>query len=265
MIVLLAFCAFAGAGTPCTEVQAAESKELVVAAAASLREVFQGLTSIYETRHAGVKVRLNLAGSQELRVQIENGAKVDVFAAADHRHMAALERQGLVETPVVFAENEPVVIVPGDNPARLAAFTDLPKAEHVVLGGPAVPIGAYSEAILAAAAKLYGPAFRERVMGHVRSRELNVRQVLTKVALGEADAGIVYRTDAATAKERVKAIAIPGAVNVVASYPIAIATRAPNRELAAAWVALVRGEEGQSVLRAAGFKVAPAPSRERAK
>jgi molybdate transport system substrate-binding protein len=239
--------------------RADDSKELVIDAAASLREVFQTLATSFEKQHKGVTVRLSFAGSQELRVQIENGAKVDVFASADQKHMAALEKQGLAKTPVLFAQNEPVLVVPANNPAQLAAFPDLPKAEHVVFGVPQVPIGAYTETILANSGRTYGKAFRDTVVGHIRSRELNVRQVLTKVMLGEADAGIVYRTDALTAKDRVKIIAIPDTVNVVADYPIAALTNAPQPALAAAWISLVRGPEGQAALAAAGFK-APSPS-----
>lgn len=234
--------------------RADESKELVVDAAASLREAFQNLATTFEKQHKGVKVRLNFAGSQELRVQIENGASVDVFASADQKHMAALEKQGLVKASVLFAHNEPVVVVPANNPAQLAAFADLPRAENVVLGVPEVPIGAYTEIILANAEKKFGKAFREKVTGHVRSRELNVRQVLTKVALGEADVGMVYRTDALTAKDRVKVIAIPEAVNLIADYPIAALASAPQPELAAAWIILVRGPEGHAALTSAGFK-----------
>jgi molybdate transport system substrate-binding protein len=257
--ILAAFAVLAGwAARPQAEPKV-ETKELDVAAAASLREVFQSLVPTFEKQHKGVKVRLNFAGSQELRVQIENGAKVDVFASADQKHMAALEKQGLVKASALFAHNEPVVVVPANNPAQLAAFTDLPKAENVVLGVPEVPIGAYTELILNNAEQKHGKAFREKIVGHVRSRELNVRQVLTKVTLGEADVGIVYRTDAMTAKDRVKVIAIPDAINVVADYPIAVLANAPQPELAAAWVALVRGPEGQAALTAAGFK-SPATS-----
>jgi molybdate transport system substrate-binding protein len=237
--------------------RADEAKELVVDAAVSLREVFQTLAATFEKQHKGVKVRLNFAGSQELRVQIENGAKADVFATADQKQMAALQRQNLVNAPVLFARNEPVLVVPAANPAQLSGFSDLPKAEHVVLGVPEAPIGAYSEAILANAETHYGKDFRDKVVGHLRSRELNVRQVLTKVTLGEADAGIVHRTDAMTAKDRVKVMVIPAAVNVIADYPIAVLANPAQPELAAAWVALVRGPEGRAVLKAAGFTSVP--------
>jgi len=241
--------------------RAGESRELVVFAAASLREVFQNLADSFEKKHADVKVRINFAGSQELRVQIEHGARADVFASADATHMRALQQQGLVTEPRIFARNEPVVVVPTDNPARLAGFADLPKASRIVVGSAEVPIGAYTEAILANAEKPYGKKFRASVLARIRSRELNVRQVLTKVALGEADAGIVYKTDALSAKDRVSAIAIPDRINVIAEYPITVLASAPQSALAREWVSLVAGEEGQQALKAAGFRPEPGPVR----
>ncbi len=229
-------------------------KEVAVYAASSLRDVFERLAITFEKRHPNVKVLLASAGSQELRLQIEQGAPADVFASADERQMATLRRQALVGASVVFARNEPVLVAPALNPAELVSFTDLTKAEHIVLGVREVPIGAYAEQILAAAAKLYGNPFREQVAAHVRSRELNVRQVLTKVILGEADAGIVYRTDALTAKGRVVTIEIPRAINVTARYPIAVLRSAPHPAWAAAWVEWVRGAEGRASLAAAGFR-----------
>src|SRR5262249_25120079 len=151
----------------------------------------EDLAKTFETK-SGVKVRLNLAGSQELRTQIENGAGADVFASADQKHMAALVTAKLVATPHVFARNTPVVIVPKGNPAKVGSFQELAKAKKIVIGVPEVPIGTYTLEILDKA----GADFKQKVLANVASRELNVRQVLAKVTLGEADAGIVYRTDA---------------------------------------------------------------------
>jgi molybdate transport system substrate-binding protein len=240
--------------TSTTRPRAGEPGELVIFAAASLRESFTALAKSFEARRPGVKVQLSFAGSQELRVQIEHGAKVDVFASADEKHMTALERQALVKSAAIFAHNEPVVVVPANNPAKLRTFADLPKAERIVLGAPEVPIGAYAERMLAAADKSLGGDFGAKVRAHVRSRELNVKQVLTKVQLGEADAGIVYRTDALSAKDRVVTLAIPAQVNPLASYPIATLAAAPHPELARAWLGLLLSKEGQATLATFGFK-----------
>jgi molybdate transport system substrate-binding protein len=238
------------------QAKAVPKKELVVFAAASLREVFEGLVPAFEASHPEAKVLLNLAGSQELRVQIEQGARVDVFASADLKHMGLLEKQGLVDRPSVFARNEPVIVVPKENPAGIRSLTDLPKSKRLVVGAPEVPIGAYTLRIFDAAGKKYGGDLRARLEASIVSRELNVRQVLAKVTLGEADAGVVYRTDARTAGDRVQVIAIPADLNVLAEYPIAVLGSAPEPALARAWVELVLSRKGQEALVAGGFSAA---------
>lgn len=229
-----------------------EPRELTVFAAASLREALEDLAKTFEAKSPGVKVHLNLAGSQELRTQIENGARADVFASADQKHMAALVKANLVAAPQVFARNTPVVIVPKGNPAQIESFQELAKAKKIVIGVPEVPIGAYALQILEKA----GGDFKQNVLANVASRELNVRQVLAKVSLGEADAGIVYRTDAIAGKDKLEVVAIPAEVNVVAEYPVAVLTKAPQAAAAQAFVDLLLSADGQKRLRAAGF-VAP--------
>jgi len=237
---------------------AAEAQELTVFAAASLREVFQSIALTFEKQHPNLRVRFNFAGSQDLCVQIEQGAQVDVFASADWKHMKALATQELVAEPTVFARNLPVVVVPKNNPSKVATFADLAQVKHLVLGAPEVPIGAYTESILTAAEKVQGKVFAEKVRAAVRSRELNVRQVLTKVAMGEGDAGIVYKTDALTMPDKVAIIEIPLSINVVAEYPIAALKSAPHADLARDFVKLVLSKEGAKVLGAAGFGTAEA-------
>jgi molybdate transport system substrate-binding protein len=241
----LAFALSAGAQAP---------REVSVFAAASLRESFAELGKQFEAAHPGVKVLFNLAGSHELRTQIENGAPADVFASADQKHMQALVAARLAAGPRVFARNEPVVVVPKGNPAGIGSLKDLPRAKRIVVGVPEVPIGAYTLRILDAASKQYGNDFRPQVEARVVSRELNVRQVLAKVGLGEADAAIVYRTDAATAKQAVEAISIPRDLNVIAEYPIAVLTRARQPELARELVELVLSSSGKEVLARFGFQ-----------
>jgi molybdate transport system substrate-binding protein len=236
-----------------TPAWSAPGREVVVFAAASLKEVFGDLGTSFERTHPGVKVQLSLAGSQELRTQIEQGARADVFASADLAHMQALAGAGLVAHPAVFARNEPVIIVPRGNPAGIHALTDLPKSRRVVIGAPAVPIGRYTARIFEAAGKKLGAQFRSKLDAAVVSRELNVRQVLAKVSLGEADAGIVYRTDALNAKDRVELVPIPADLNVIAEYPIAALSASREPALAAELVRLVLAPEGQRRLAAAGF------------
>lgn len=221
-------------------------------AAASLRESFEDLAKAFEAKAPGIKVRVNLAGSQELRTQIENGAQADVFASADQKHMATLLKAKLVTAPRVFARNTPVIIVPKGNPAKVGSFEQLPKAKKLVIGVPEVPIGTYTLQILDKA----GADFKQKVLANVVSRELNVRQVMAKVSLGEADAGIVYRTDAIAAKDKVEIIEIPAKLNVIAEYPVAVLTKAPQAAAARAFVDLLLSGDGQKRLAAAGF-IAP--------
>jgi len=239
---------------------AEDRQELAVFAAASLKEAFGEIAKKFEADHPGERVALNFAGSQELRAQIEHGAGADVFASADRRHMSALADAKLVANERIFAQNEPVVVVPSSNPAGLARFEDLPRLKRLVVGAPEVPIGSYTLEILRNAGEKLGADFARRVEAAVVSRELNVRQILAKVSLGEADAGFVYRTDAAAASSKVKVIAIPVEINVVAAYPIAVTTGSQRPEAAKAWLDLVLSESGQALLEAAGFRRAPAQS-----
>lgn len=226
-----------------------QARELTVFAATSLREPFEALAKDLQAETPGLTVRLNFAGSQELRAQIEQGARADVFASADQKHMAALEKTGAALAPRVFARNQPVVVVPRANPAKLARFADLPSAQRIVIGAPEVPIGNYTLQILDKA----GADFKTKVLARVASKELNVRQVLAKIALGEGDAGVVYRSDALAAKDKVLTLEIPGEVNVVAAYPIAVLRDAPQAAAARAFVELVLSAGGQKRLAAAGF------------
>jgi molybdate transport system substrate-binding protein len=230
------------------------SRELVVLAASSLREALGEVGERFEQAHPGTRVVLHLAGSQELRTQIENGAPADVFASADQKHMQALVDGKLLGSPRIFARNEPVLVVPRGNAARINSLSELPKARRIVVGAPEVPIGAYTLRILDAASRRYGDDFRSKVEARVVSRELNVRQVLAKVRLGEADAAIVYGTDAAMAGQDIEAIAIPPDVNVVAEYPVAVLNRTKEPALAAAFVDLLLSPAGRQVLERFGFQ-----------
>ncbi len=162
-------------------------------------------------------------------------------------------RGGLVVAPALFACNEPVIAVRSGLGATIKTFADLPRAERIVIGAPEVPIGAYTAQIWRKAAAKYGAALAAQIEAKVVSRELNVRQVLAKIVLGEADAGIVYRSDAIAAKGKVVMVEIPPEINVTAAYPIAALKAAPNPALAHAFIDLVRSPAGAALLREAGF------------
>ncbi|MCC6527827.1 MAG: molybdate ABC transporter substrate-binding protein [Polyangiaceae bacterium] len=226
---------------------------LVVFAAASLRDAFTAIGADFERAHPGVTVTFQFAGTQELRTQLEHGAAADVFASADQRHMDELVAASRASEPVVFARNEPVLVVALEAAGRIHGLADLPSAARLVVGSPEVPIGRYTQQILERAAARFGADYRARVEARIVSRELNVRQVLAKVSLGEAEAGFVYRSDVRAAEDRVSLVTIPAELDVVAEYPIAVVTGAAHPVLARAWVDLVLSADGARALERAGF------------
>ena len=237
-----------------------EQRELVVFAAASLREAFTGLGKELEGAQPGLVIRFNFAGTQELHTQLEHGAVADVFASADTRHMQELVRAERVSAPVVFTRNEPVVIASKEAAGSVRSLADLPGAERIVIGSPEVPIGRYTLDILDRAAATLGSDFRARVEAKVVSRELSVRHVLAMVRFGEAQAGVVYRSDAHGISE-VSIVSIPAELNAIAEYPIAVVAGAPHAEAARAFVELVMSKAGQAALQRAGFLPVTVPGR----
>jgi molybdate transport system substrate-binding protein len=228
------------------------AQALTIFAAASLRNAFEALAEDFRRAHPGVEITFNFAGSQELRTQIEHGAPADVFASADRLHLDALIAQKLAAPAALFARNHLVIAVPKGATA-VKDLQALPRAQRIVIGGPDVPVGRYTRDMLARATA-HWPGFEQDVMARVVSQELNVRQVLAKIALGEADAGIVYRTDAATSPDKVDIVPIPPDLDVTAEYPISVlAGSSPGAQ---AWVDHVLSPAGQQVLARFGFEPA---------
>jgi molybdate transport system substrate-binding protein len=225
-----------------------DEQPLVVFAASSLADAFAELERDFEAEHPDVDVAISTAGSQALRVQIEQGAAADVFASANVEHIEALHAANLVEAPVAFAAGALVVAVPDDNPAGIETFADLPHARRIVLGGETVPVGAYTQKLL----ERTGEDFAGRVLARVVSREPNVRLVVAKVELGEADAAIVYRSDV-RAQSRAKAIAIPHALQPAIDYLVAPVGRSAQPQLAQAFLDHLASERGRATLTRHGF------------
>jgi molybdate transport system substrate-binding protein len=248
----------------CSTAQEAEAGELVVFAAASLNGAMRELGRAFERGRPGLRVRFNLAGSQQLAVQLEHGAQADLFASADARWMDYAGDRGLLAgAPRPFARNRLVVVVPAADPARIARLQDLARPGiKTVIGAEAVPVGAYAHRLLANLAQAPGfpPDFERLALANVVSREENVKAVVAKVQLGEADAGIVYVSDVSgPAAARLRTLPIPESLNVVAEYPIAALRAAASPAAAAAFLDFALGAEGQSVLRRFGLRPAPPP------
>lgn len=241
------------AATSADSAPVALAGELDVFAAASLTDAFTAIGREFTRANPRVSLKFNFAASTALRTQIEQGAKAGVFASADQVQMDSARRAGVIDGPdQVFVKNKLVVIYPAGNPARIGAIQDLARPGlKLVLTDKNVPIGAYARAALEkmSADPVFGTGFAGRVLANLRSEEANVRAVVTKVQLGEADAGIVYASDVtpAVAKD-VIAMLIPDPFNIVAAYPIALVRDAPNRAAARAFIAFVRSAAGQAIL-----------------
>jgi molybdate transport system substrate-binding protein len=235
---------------------ASHAATIRVFAAASLTEAFQEIAALYESENPGDTVELNFAGSQTLRFQIEQGAPADVFASADMAHMQALEDSGLVERAAVFARNRLVIVTPAAK-GRVGRIADVARPGlRIVLAEPSVPAGRYAAEVIAkiAATAARREEFVARVEANIASRETNVRGVLSKVMLGEADAAFVYATDAAVAAHAVRVIAIPDSLNAIAEYPIALLAASEAPEQATRFVYMVLGPLGWEVLKRRGFE-----------
>jgi molybdate transport system substrate-binding protein len=230
-------------------------QELIVFAAASLAEAFTDLGQAFEDSHPGVGVVFNFAGSQALRTQIEEGAIADVFASASPGELERLVATGDVAPDAGhgFARNRLIVILPQDNPAWIAALGDLARpGVKIVLAAEEVPAGRYARQALINLNAAWGPGYAEAVLANVVSNEENVKQVVAKVSLGEADAGIVYATDA-LAEPSLPTVSIDDSYNVIASYPLAVLVGAPRADLAEDFVGFVLSPEGQAILGSFGF------------
>jgi molybdate transport system substrate-binding protein len=221
---------------------------LTVYAASSLTQVFQQLDP---------KARFNFAGSDQLAFQIEQGAMADVYASASTKYPDRLAAKGLAEPPRVFATNTLVLIVPRANPARIDSLGSLMKAGvKLVLAAPGVPAGDYARKALERFCKsIFVPAGTRCPRAKVVSEEPDVKGVVAKIALDEADAGFVYATDARAAGGKVQAISVPVRLQPAIRYSIAVLRHAPHHDSAERFVRLVLGSSGRAALRRAGFGV----------
>ncbi len=240
-----------------TPTSAPQAKTLTVFAAASLTQAFGEIGKNFETAHPGVTVKFNFGGSPTLRTQLEQGAVADIFASANQTEMDNAIKSGLVaqNASQVFLTNQLLVILPTNNPAKIQTLNDLAKPGiKLVLGDTTLPGGKYARQILNNMSKdaSFGSDFSAKVLANVVSNETDVKQVVAKVQLGEADAGIVYISDSVAAPD-LKTIAIPANFNVIAKYPIAALTKAPNANLAKEFIDYVLSGDGQAILKKWGF------------
>jgi molybdate transport system substrate-binding protein len=244
-VAALALAACGGSDEP-SGGSSGSSNEIKVFAAASLTAAFTELGQRYSSANGGTKVTFNFAGSQALATQIQQSAPADVFASADTANMDKVK--DLVGTPQNFASNLLAIVVEKGNPKGVEGLDDLGDSDlKVVLAAEEVPAGRYAKQVLDKAGVSVTPV----------SQEDNVKAVVTKVSLGEADAGIVYVTDVTAGGDKVEGVDIPETQNVLATYPIATVKAGKAQDKAQAFVDLVRSAQGQRVLEQFGFLPPP--------
>ena len=247
MAAAFALTACGGGGEPAAQSEQttapAQTTVLNVFAAASLKETFGELEKTFEAANPGVDVTFNFAGSQDLVSQLTEGADADVLATANESTMAKAAEADLVGEQTVFLSNTLTLVTPKGNPAGVTGLDSSLDNARLVVCDTEAPCGKLTKELTGALGITLNPV----------SAEPNVKDVLGKVTSGEADAGIVYRTDANAAKDQVETIDIQGADQAVNKYPIAQVKATKNAELAQKWIALVLSPEGQSVLERAGF------------
>jgi molybdate transport system substrate-binding protein len=222
---------------------------ITVYAAASLTQVFPRIDH---------SPRYSFAGSDQLAAQIENGAPADVFASASPKQAELLHHDGVLRRPVVFATNKLIVVVPRSNPAHIRSVYDLRRSGvKLVIGAPSVPVGAYTRQLLDAL------GITSAVMKNVVDQEPDVKGVVAKVALGEADAGFVYRTDARPVASKVTVVAIPAWAQPPIRYELGIVRSTKHVAAARAFVRRVTSPAGRRLLVRAGFGLPKLPPRRR--
>jgi molybdate transport system substrate-binding protein len=225
--------------------KASEGDSIMVFAAASLKKTFTEIGEQFKTDNPGVSVEFNFAGSSDLVTQLTQGAQADVFASADTKNMDKATAAGLLEgDPVNFASNTLTIAVAPGNPKQITSFQDLAKPGlNVVVCAPQVPCGSATQKVEDATGVRLTPV----------SEESAVTDVLNKVTTGQADAGLVYVTDAAGAGDKVTAVAFPESADAVNTYPIAALKSSEHQDLARKFIDAVTGDAGQKTLSAAGF------------
>lgn len=231
---------------------------VTVFAAASLTDAFEAIGNAYEAQNPAVDVLFNFAGSSTLAAQLSQGAPADIFASANPMQMEVVQEAGRIEGESrIFAYNQLVVILPMDNPADINNLADLVHPDiSIVIAAPEVPVRVYTDTVLNQLAELddYPDDFAEQVFANVVSEEANVRRVAAKIALGEADAGIVYTSDVTPdIQDQVMTIAIPDEVNVRATYPIALLNDSAQPQAANDVLDFILSETGQAILEEWGF------------
>ncbi len=256
LVLLLAACSASGGSATAPPAPSAASVELTVFGAASLKSALEQVKPVYEAANPGTTVTFSTDSSSALEAKIEQGAPADVFLSADTANPKKLVDAGLADGPAVaFAANELTIIVPADNPAKIASPKDLAKdGVKVIAAGDEVPITKYAKQLVENLAKEadYPADYEASYATNVVTKEDNVKNVVGKIELGEGDAGIVYETDA-KASDKVKTIDVPDDANVPATYAGVVVKTSENLAAAKAFLDWLAGPQGQAIFGGLGF------------
>lgn len=239
---------------------------LVIFAAASLQEAFKEIATVFQAQQPEVELVFNFGSSATLATQLKEGAPADLFASANAKQLDVVREAGRIGGIArTFAKNRLVLIIPADNPAKINTLADLKNTGvKLVFAAKEVPVRSYTDSLLDRLVKnpQYGEVYRTAVLANVVSEEANVRQVATKISLGEADAGFVYQSDVTPdLRDKVRVIDIPDTLNTLAAYPIAVTNNAVAPELAEAFITYLLSDAGQDILVKWNFitvRIAPA-------
>lgn len=243
MVLPLAACGGHKSAGSSPSTPAAKPVTLTVLAAASLDNAFPKEAAAFTKAHPNIKLRFSFAGSPDLVAQVKQGSPADVLVTADTKTIDTVKSD--TDAPVIIAKNRLTIATAPGNPGHVKTLSDLTNSKvKVVLAAPAVPAGNYAGQVLKS----------QHLTVHPVSQEASVTAVLSKVELGEADAGIVYVTDAEGAKGKVGTVTIPDSENAIASYPAATINDSKNAAAAKEFVTFLSSAQGQSILRAAGFQ-----------
>lgn len=239
-------------------VLAEEENVLTVYCGAGLTGAMTEIAEIYENK-SKMTVKFNFDGVPALRAQIEEGAYADVLVSANMKHMKALQSEGFMDNETVrkFAQNKVAIIVPNDNPANITNFTDLAHpGVKILMGTKELPAGDYAQQVLDKLANdsRYGPDYKQAVLANIVSQETTVNRVVSKISLGEADAGFAFISDVSPQMVgKVTRIFIPDQYNVVGDFPVGVLSQSKNPVEARAFIDEIMSEEGQAILDKYGF------------
>ena len=236
----------------CNTQEDRENQRLVVYAASSLTDVLGSLEKRFEFMHSAIDVDIAYSGSQTLRLQIQQGAPADIFISANTEHMNVLVHEGRIAQRQVFGYNRLALVVPKGNPAGIRNQAELDKAMRLVIGTEQVPIGKYTRQWLSRLNAKIGDRFASRVLSRVVSQENNVRLLRAKVELGEADAAIVYFTDAISS-ERIEHVPIADDTNIRTEYQLGVISKDTNDTALSQWLVFLGSKEARELMMEEGL------------